>query len=247
MTRPEAYILGTSPRSGSTLLCGLLTDSGVAGRPESYFHRPSLADWRDRLCLPVSADLSNVLRAAQHRGSAGTGMFGLRLQRHSVSFLLDQLSGLYPADTTDAGRITACFGETKYIYLKREDKIGQAVSLVRAQQGGLWHRNADGSERERLTAHANPVFDRSAIAAELSTLQRYDTEWEDWFDREAICPLRITYEDLSADPIATTRQILIWLGIDPASARPFSPAVRKLADATSADWVAQFLGGGCDN
>ena len=52
MTRPDfdSYLICATPRSGSTLLCGLLESSGVAGHPASYFNREGLNryadDWR---------------------------------------------------------------------------------------------------------------------------------------------------------------------------------------------------------
>ena len=41
----DSYIICTSPRSGSTLLCKLLEATGVAGVPGSHFHDPSISDW----------------------------------------------------------------------------------------------------------------------------------------------------------------------------------------------------------
>ena len=32
----------------------------------------------------------------------------------------------------------------------REDKVGQAISRLKAEQTGLWHKFSDGTERERL-------------------------------------------------------------------------------------------------
>ena len=43
MAKYESYVLCTSPRSGSTLLCKLLAATGVAGNPDSYFHRPAVS------------------------------------------------------------------------------------------------------------------------------------------------------------------------------------------------------------
>ena len=43
----KSYIICTSPRSGSTLLCKLLTNTNVAGVPNSYFHKPSLTNWKE--------------------------------------------------------------------------------------------------------------------------------------------------------------------------------------------------------
>ena len=39
----EACIICGTPRSGSTLLCDLLEGSGVAGRPNSFYRRESIA------------------------------------------------------------------------------------------------------------------------------------------------------------------------------------------------------------
>ncbi|MEM7269766.1 MAG: Stf0 family sulfotransferase, partial [Pseudomonadota bacterium] len=46
MAAYASYVICTSPRSGSTLLCSLLKASGVAGAPESLFHEPSVEAWR---------------------------------------------------------------------------------------------------------------------------------------------------------------------------------------------------------
>lgn len=68
----------------------------------------------------------------------------------------------------------------------------------------------------------------------------YDRAWETWFEREAIAPLRLSYDDLSDDPRATLRTVLLHLGLDPAAADRVAPGVRKLADETSREWGARF-------
>src|SRR3954452_18480605 len=37
MTPDRCYLVCATPRSGSTLLCHLLDDTGIAGHPEEYF------------------------------------------------------------------------------------------------------------------------------------------------------------------------------------------------------------------
>ena len=37
MTPERSYLVCATPRSGSTLVCKALRDTGVAGRPEEYF------------------------------------------------------------------------------------------------------------------------------------------------------------------------------------------------------------------
>ena len=94
----------TSPRSGSTLLCKLLAATGVAGNPASYFYGPSVEDWLDRLDVTPDGTaterdiLETVFRAAVREGRNGTGVFGLRQQRHSFEFLCDRLAVVHPGD-----------------------------------------------------------------------------------------------------------------------------------------------------
>ncbi|MBT6203829.1 MAG: sulfotransferase, partial [Rhodospirillaceae bacterium] len=44
MARYQSYVICTSPRSGSTLLCSLLAATGLAGNPCSHFHDPSISE-----------------------------------------------------------------------------------------------------------------------------------------------------------------------------------------------------------
>ncbi|NKB27680.1 MAG: sulfotransferase [Rhodobacteraceae bacterium] len=244
--RPNAYMICTSPRSGSTLLCRLLAATGFAGLPDSHFHRPELAAWLKTYGLSHADFTSNlsalkaIFAAAIERGTGATGLFGLRMQRVSFDFFMQQLTLLHPDARTDTDRIAATFGQTRFIHLTRLDKLAQAISLVKAQQTGLWHRAADGSELERASAPRAPVYDADAIHRALSEVKELEAAWAEWFDQQAICPSRITYEDLSNNPTATLSKVLDTLGLDPASAEGIQPPVAQLADATNADWASRF-------
>jgi len=247
MSAYQSFILCTSPRSGSTLLCRLLSATGVAGHPGSHFHEPSLEPWLERFGLTADPDetgvatLQRVFRAAIEKGRGSTDLFGLRLQRHSFAFFNEKLAVLHPEPVNDRDRLEAAFGRTLFIHLTRQDKIGQAVSFVKAEQTGLWHRAPDGTELERLSEPQEPRYDFGEIRACYERFLGFDRDWLAWFDREGFQPLRITYEDLSADPQAILRLVLEQLGLDPSISDGVTPAVARLADAVSADWAARFL------
>ncbi len=177
MTTCQSYIICTSPRSGSTLLCKLLARTKIAGNPASYFHRPSIQAWYKGLDLtqdasmPERTALAMVFRAAIAKGSLETGMFGLRLQRHSFDFFTEKLAILYEQHVSDRQRIHAAFGRTSFVYLTRHDKVEQAVSYLKATQTGLWHMAPDGTALERLAPPAEPTYDADKIRTHIMNLR----------------------------------------------------------------------------
>ncbi len=247
MKRFQAYVICTSPRSGSTLLCHLLREAADAGYPESHFHEPSLDSWLDDHGLSASDfstrrdALAAVFDAAYRKGKGSSDIFGLRLQRHSFEFFAQKLGSLYPAVVSDAGRMEAAFGKTLFIHLTRENKLEQAISYVRAKQSGLWHKAPDGSEIERLSPARAPEYDGPEIKRQLVAFQQMDREWRDWFEKEKITPLRLTYQGLSAAPYATLGRVLQALGVEAGPQKETTPPVAKLADSTNREWAERYM------
>ena len=85
-----------------------------------------------------------------------------------------------------------------------------------------------------------PGYDAAAIRATIDDLTSQDVAWTDWFAREGIKPLRLTYAEVSGQPRQSVRRVLTALGLDPAAADGVEPGTRKLADGTNEAWVARF-------
>lgn len=240
----SSYMICTAPRSGSTLLCRLLAATGIAGKPESYFYDPTLDGCLKDLGVSPASDragsITAMFMAAKAEGRGDSAIFGLRQQCRSLAFLSGALADLHPALPGDAARFQAVFGPTLFIHLTRADKLAQAVSWVLAEQRGLWHVAPDGTELERTAPPQVPVYGAALLRDRVATLTAWDRDWNDWFAAEAVSPLRLTYDGLSADPGGTLARVLVALGLDPAAARGVTPVVRRLSDATNADWVARL-------
>jgi len=225
----------------------MLEKLGTADRPESHFHDSSLDRWIEDYGLAGawSGSREDMLRAvfasARDRGTGGTGVFGLRMQRGSFCYFMEQVDRLYPGRATDVERIEAAFGPTLFVYLRRPAKLAQAISRVMAVQTGLWHRKADGSDLERLGPPRAPRYDRDAIARHMKELTALDAEWEHWFAQEGLAPLRVSYDELAGAPQDTLARILVALGLDPSQARSVHPPTARLAGAESRIWAERFL------
>ncbi|MDX8354662.1 Stf0 family sulfotransferase [Cognatiyoonia sp. IB215182] len=244
---PKCYVICTTPRSGSTMLCKLLEATKIAGRPGSLFHEPSIDAWLEYYgfdsgnFLSREATLNAILDAAMKRGKAGSDIFGLRLQQRSFPFLAEQLAFLFPRQETDLERLEAAFGPALFIYLHREDRLGQAISRLRAEQTGLWHKRADGTDLERQAARREDRYDPDAIHAHLNEIAEQNEAWQRWFAEQSIKTLTITYEALSQYPQSTLAAILEALGLDASVAMRTPVQTSKLADRTNEDWRARFM------
>lgn len=245
MTDVQSYMICGTPRSGSTMLCGLLESAGC-GKADSYFGRPWIADFARDLGVALEDDIdspdfsSHYFEAVLAEGRAGSDLFGLRVMFETLDELSSRLDALFPGFDSIPDRIEHAFGRPLYIHLSRQDKLAQAISLLTARQTGLWHRSADGSELERTAPHREPVYDADAIRVQVGELEAQDAAWHGWFAAHRIEPLRLTYEDLARDPQAGLRLVLTALGLSAARASEIRPTTSRLADERAAEWAERF-------
>ena len=242
----DSYILCTTPRSGSTLLCDLLSATGRTGVPDSFFMRDLDPVWAERWGLPSrngrgARDHARAyLRAAIRAGLGETGVFGLRLMERDRGGLLELIKAAHPGQVRDRDRLATAFGRVLHVHLTRADKLAQAVSLVKAQQTGLWHIGPDGREVERLSPPRPPVYDHGRLATARAEFERGDRDWRDWFAAQGTAPLSVRYESLSADPAAELARVCAGLGVAAPAAGQVQPGVAPLADDLSRAWMARF-------
>lgn len=77
---------------------------------------------------------------------------------------------------------------------------------------------------------------RDALTAE-------EARWRGFFERSAVVSLRLTYEDLAADPAACLAAVLGALGRDPGDAARVEVRAGRMADAVSAAWLERMRSG----
>lgn len=241
----DALILCATPRSGSTLLLSLLDASGLAGRPEAWWRAQNRDEFAAAWSLPRDGagrwSSADYLRAAVVAGRSGNGVFGLRLMPPTRPELLAELAALFPGAATDADLLGRAFGRCRFVHLRRLDTVAQAVSRLRAEQTGLWHRI--GAWEERVPGQQGPPrYDEAAIAAFRDEAEADNASWSAWFEANGIDPLPVLYEDLAHNPPGVVSSLLAALGLpDPG---PLAFENERLADADSAEWIARFRAGG---
>jgi LPS sulfotransferase NodH len=231
---PESYLICSTPRTGSSLLCGLLASTGVAGVPEAYFRWQNEEDWARQWGLS-DFTYPEFVRAAMNVGRTGNGIFGAKVMWGTLEEMVEKLSPSYPELAgRDLDLLEREFGRTAFIFIERTDVIAQAVSRLRAEQTNLWyvgHPDPTGAE---------PQFDFDGIHHYVQEIAEHNAGWERWFAEFGVTPYRVRYEDLVADMPCVTGDILDFLGLDRAAAATITPRHERQADRINTEWIERY-------
>ena len=242
----SVWVMASVPRSGSTLLCRLLWDTGGAGAPKEYLNPMQLRDWEMRfganpfvrlgygllqgraVALARGRGWSRArllahLRRVQDRRSDATGRFGIKIhyQHFERWFLARDWS------------VEEVLAPTRWVRISREDRVAQAVSWARALQSGRWANHQRGI--------FPAVYLPRQIDRLVAEIDRQEAGWDTYFADNHIDPFVCTYEELIADIPGTVRRVLAYLDVPDAKQRTVAePDLVRQADATSARWIDQY-------
>ena len=117
-----------------------------------------------------------------------------------------------------------------FVYLTREDVLAQAISLFRAIRTGQW----SSVHPARGTAE----FNLEGILEQLGCIVQMLARWESLFAMLDLRPLRLTYEQLVAQPEAAVRRVAAPFGVT-IGPRLESP-LRQQRDQMSAQWAQRI-------
>lgn len=222
------------------MLCDLLAQAGVAGAPQSFFRPASVPQFVQQWNLPPEGDAwgARYVEYVVRHASAGTGCVGLRIMWSDMGPFLERLHTLFPRSGSDTAVLAASLGIDRFVHLVREDRIAQAVSLVLAEQTGLWHRHADGTERQRSRPAQPPRYDFAQLDRAVGLLDAEARGWSAWFADRAVTPLRVTYEELADDLTATVRRVVDHIGGGDVAVP--EPDTSLLSNDINREWARRY-------
>ena len=253
-----AYLVCATQRSGSTLLCELLKGTDVAGvpdeffeslrstglprQPRQYFLQPEAADIAERLA-PLDlgqpeqpGDFAGWFDYVLHRGTTPNGVFGAKMMWNYFDDFrarIGELDGLGELTFTEA--LDQVFPNLKIVFVRRRDKVAQAVSLWKAIQTQQWRTAAEADDDRQ-----DVRYDHRALRFLVDDLHRWDAKWEEWFHATGREPIRVIYEEFVDARAATVGRVLDGLGIDPPEPDGGHGPMKRQADGVSAGWVTRF-------
>jgi len=212
------------------MLGNLLADTGLVGRAGEVFGDPFRREVAPGMTRRAFDDYVFVQCARRVRE---TPTLGIKLHWDQVELLLYLLRlrrGLGSA--TDAEVLEAVFPDPHFVWMTRDDSLAQAVSWWKSMTTGRW------VDREQPLAE--PRYDAAGIAGRLRRVEADNRSWRRWFDANEIDPLRLTYEQLAADPSVQARRVLEFVGVEVPRDFSASPGTAVHSDATNREWIERF-------
>jgi LPS sulfotransferase NodH len=212
----RGYAICTQPRSGSNLLCQYLSSSGCLGHPLEYFNGPG----RRALGLPDFPDspveqIREILRIGATDNIYAVKLFASQFEIISRSV-----------------RWTELLPNMRFVYLAREDVLGQAISWARAIQTAQY--------RSTQQAVAVAVYNAELIQTQLRTILHERALWEGYFARTGIIPLRIIYERFLEDPVMHVARVAALMKVNNVAIDERKIDLTMQRNATSDEWRRRF-------
>jgi len=206
-------------RSGSSFLSDLLTLSGQCGRPQEYFTAKNVERIARRFQVACTEDYLQQLVTGRQ---SSNGIFSSKCAFFDIIYLHYR------------GYLHQYFPNPRYVFLEREDKIMQAISWYRAAAQKTWssahHKRRDAPYNHEQIAHYHDLIAHST------------RQWEHFFATEQIQPLRLTYEQLMADPTNQLSAIAHHLELDtPLRVNADKTRFKIQRDNTSQQWAKRYL------
>lgn len=227
------------------LICDILQQTNIAGYPIEFFTPFKPGDRKRREFLGIEKRETDFIKKVIRSSTTPNGVFGIKLHGHQIPVLLEKIRAEGLIDPNKIPTIKevfdARFKKLHYVWVLRKNKIGQAISLYKAFNSGVWFDFSYEPTMYRQSETPNKDFDYDfeKIKECLALVHKDDAIWEHFFRYNKIEPLVVYYEDFAADYVAGTKKILEYLGLPTDIPIP-EPRTKKQGDKTSEEWEKRF-------
>lgn len=236
----------TSPRSGSSLLCEGLKNTGRAGAPAEYFDdRPEFSEyWRQQFGIPNTV---HYFDGVVVHSSTANGFFGAKLHWTNCRALRRALHASVGSKLADVrGRslnelLQAKFASIQYVWLRRRNKVAQGISHYLAICTDLWQISRNEWNQRAPDNRQSVDFDLSMIEDCVGWASGYDAEWQGFFDRHKLRPLILYYEEFAQIYDRTIRDVLDFLCVPHGDVVSQEPPLVRVANPRSLEWEERYV------
>ena len=228
---PElTYLLASVPRAGSTHFSHVLWRTGCLGAPLEYLNFDPGGPYAFAAASP-EAQLE-LWRSVLRRRCSPNGVFGLKafpmqlqqLELTNPALLAEVLATMLPRDRP-----------RHIVYLRRRDRVAQAVSYARASMSGVWRKEQESGGAARL------AYSQEQLEAAERGIAFQEDVWARMFHDLRVEPLVIWHEDVLVNPAGAASAVAEFVGValDPEGAVAVPEIVKQSVGDASA-WAERY-------
>ncbi len=249
MSAPDTQVhllICATHRTGSNMLEQHLKAAGVAGAPREFYSPQLSRGFASKEGLPdPDAHFSAYCRSIQEHWRSPNSVFGVKIMwRH-----LDVVQARLQADPAAAAQglpretawesILALHPNPLVIHMTRNNKVRQAISMVRAKQSGVY--STVHLDRGTLSDESEPEYDFHVIQFHVDKLTQEDENWDALLKAQGAHYHRVVFEEFVKDPRTNTLALLASLGLPQPTTWEEPPRpTRRQSDQTSENWYVRY-------
>ncbi|WP_442505079.1 Stf0 family sulfotransferase [Novipirellula sp. SH528] len=225
----QYYMICSTPRTGSSLLCSLLRSTKCLGVPAEYFEfgdrKQKILDKLDRRTAEeLDCDFEKYIKFIKQRYSSSNGVFGFKIHQHDFTKSLQR--GL---------RLDVHFPDIRVLYCRRLDIIRQAISWVRAIQTQSWSSH----QAPRNSA----AFDGRAVCIAVNSICDSNLRWELFFRVNSVMYKEVVYEHFVDRKNEAVFEIMDFFGVPSSAgiARCIQTTMQRQCDSVTECWYEKLL------
>ena len=230
----RSYVICSTPRCGSGLLCRALSATGVVGVPLEYFNPVTRATLSQRWgCGRALGGYVDAL----HSRRAPEGLFATKVHWDQLALIRAEAQAgthdRFVYETAD-DLLDRLFPQARFVRIVRQDLDRQAVSYWRALHSNVWSvgngEPAGGVERE-------PRYDYGGIDGCRREVEQGELCWDRLLRAHGKDALVVTYEELDANFTQTVKRVAGHVSPE-ASVTVSAPRTRRLSDECSLEFCS---------
>jgi len=246
MKATRSYLICCAARTGSNLLATTLRRTGVAGKPFEHFDPGIFANtnFLKRMGVPADLPMTDVQQWLDYVTDnliTANGVFGSTIHWPHVQPLCSALAERNIPGARGPAPVKALqsfFPDLRFVWLRRMNKVAQAISHLRAIDSGVWF--VDGKNNApAATGSREPAYDFAKIDEMVAASIQWDEDWARFLAPVADRTLELHYEDMNSDFESAVVRVLRHLDLAPTKAIGAAP-FRKQADQLSLDWEREY-------
>jgi LPS sulfotransferase NodH len=216
----KVLIICSTPRCGSHMLGHALFETKQFGFPLEYTNPANLAEWCKRL---NTNSLESTIAKLQEIRTSENGVFSIKVHYSHI----EQFGSL--------DNVRSMFPHAYFVILSRKEALKQAISLVIANQTGVW---IDG--QKEIASKAN--YDSSAIEEALKGIIQDTASWRYDLSLRGCNFIEMNFDDVKEDLELSISKIADFMEIKIDKAKiPLTPTTKKQGANINNQWMKRFI------